>query len=364
MRSVIQRIATGPEMSKDLSRAEARRAMRAILEGEVDPVQAGVFLIALRMKRETDEENLGILEALRDASATVAADVDVLIDIADPYDGYARTLPVSPFLPAVLAASGVAAVSHGVERVGPKFGLTHRQVLCAAGQPVDLSPAEAAAHIADPAIGWAYLDQGAYCPKLHALIGLRELIVKRPAITTAEPCIGPIRARSETHLVTGYVHKGYPRVYTLLARHAGFDSALVVKGVEGGVVPSLQKTGRFVYFRGTGEDRSLEIEPSDLGIDAGPRAAAIRHDSGEEQDTPSAGEAGTAAVEAARAGLAALSGEPGPAREELVFSAAACLYHLGRYPSPALAAQAVREMLDRGLARARFEAGAGAKPRL
>ena len=78
--------------------------------------------------------------------------------------------------------------------------------------------------IADPAIGWAYLDQRAYCPKLHALIGLRELIVKRPAITTAEPCIGPIRGRSETHLVTGYVHKGYPKVYTLLA--ATRDSTL------------------------------------------------------------------------------------------------------------------------------------------
>ena len=30
--------------------------MGSIFAGEVDPVQAGVFLIALRMKRETDEE--------------------------------------------------------------------------------------------------------------------------------------------------------------------------------------------------------------------------------------------------------------------------------------------------------------------
>ena len=119
MRSVIQRIATGPEMSKDISRDEARVAMRAILEGQVDPVQAGIFLIALRMKRETDEENIGILEALRDAGETVTAGVNVLIDIADPYDGFTRTLPASPFLPAVLAACGVPAVCHGVERVGP-----------------------------------------------------------------------------------------------------------------------------------------------------------------------------------------------------------------------------------------------------
>ena len=48
MRSILQRIATGPELSKDISREEACLGMRAILEGEVDPVQAGVFLIADR----------------------------------------------------------------------------------------------------------------------------------------------------------------------------------------------------------------------------------------------------------------------------------------------------------------------------
>ena len=71
MRSIIQRIATGPEMSKDISQAEARAGMRAVLDNAVDPVQAAVFLIALRMKRETDEENRGILDAIRDSSISV-----------------------------------------------------------------------------------------------------------------------------------------------------------------------------------------------------------------------------------------------------------------------------------------------------
>jgi uroporphyrin-III C-methyltransferase/precorrin-2 dehydrogenase/sirohydrochlorin ferrochelatase len=35
------------------------------------------------------------------------------------------------------------------------------------------------------------------------------------------------------------VHKPYPRIYALLARHAGFDSALIVRGVEGSVIPLL-----------------------------------------------------------------------------------------------------------------------------
>ena len=190
MRSILKRIATGPELSKDISYEEARTGMRYVLDGRVDPVQAGIFLIALRMKRETDDENRGVLQAIRDATHAVTANVDDVLDLADPYDGFTRTLPVSPFLPAVLAACGVACVTHGVERMGPKFGVTHRQVLRAAGLPVDLSVEEAAARLADPRLGWAYVDQKVFCPKLHRLADFRTLIVKRPAITTAEVLAG------------------------------------------------------------------------------------------------------------------------------------------------------------------------------
>ena len=66
MRSYLQRIATGPELSKDISLQEARHGMQLILDGRADSVQAGVFLIALRMKRESDDEVRGILEAIRE----------------------------------------------------------------------------------------------------------------------------------------------------------------------------------------------------------------------------------------------------------------------------------------------------------
>ena len=110
MRSIIQRIATGPEMSKDIPRDAARRGMRLVLDGAVDPVQAAVFLIALRMKRETDDENLGLLDAVLETTGTVTAPADDVVDLSDPYNGFNRSLPLSAFLPAVLAACGMPAV--------------------------------------------------------------------------------------------------------------------------------------------------------------------------------------------------------------------------------------------------------------
>ncbi len=352
MHSIIQRVATGPELSKDISRAEARDGMAAILDGRIDPVQAAIFLIALRMKRETDDENLGILDAIRDATLMARANVDELIDIADPYDGYIRTLPAAPFLPAVLAACGVPAISHGVEHMGPKFGLTHRQVLRAAGAAVDLTPVEAAARIADPAIGWAYLDQSSWCPKLHGLAPLRTLIIKRPAITTIETVVGPVRARGRTHLVTGFVHKAYPRIYALLARASGFDSALIVRGVEGGVTPSLRQSGRLFRFDGEEEEYEQEILPGDFGF-AGPlRPPPIPGASADQAPEGGAMSIDTEAIAkaAAAAGLATLAGAPGPTRDALISAAALCLWHLRRHATLGIAADAVRVALDSGRA--------------
>ncbi|MDH3318168.1 MAG: anthranilate phosphoribosyltransferase [Betaproteobacteria bacterium] len=349
MNSILKRIATGPELSKDISREEACAGMRLVLDGQVDPVQAAVFLIALRMKRETDDENRGMLEAIREATHRATAPVDEVLDIGDPYDGYNRTLPAAPFLPPVLAACGVAAVSHGVETMGPKYGVTHRQVLRAAGLPVDLSPEDAAARLGDPAIGWAYVDQKAFCPKLYALADLRTLIVKRPAITTAEVLAGPVRGRLKTHLVTGYVHKPYARVYALLARHAGFDSALIVRGVEGGVIPGLTQTGKVFRYHGTDEETSAEFKPAELGFEQSVRAPRIPGASDEEgSEAPI--DPGTVAKAAAEAGGAALAGARGPTRDCLVYGAALCLWHLGRHASLKDAAAAVRGVLDHGKA--------------
>ncbi|UCE90286.1 MAG: anthranilate phosphoribosyltransferase [Pseudomonadota bacterium] len=360
LRACIQKVATGPEYSKDLSQEETREAMRLVLDGTADPVQTAVFLIALRMKRETDDENKGILQAIRDTMPTIVAPVDELVDVADPYDGYARGLPASPFLAPVLAACGVPAVSHGLQAVGPKFGITHRMVLQAAGADVDLASDAAVQRIADPNIGWAYIDQKAFCPPLHDLVPLRTRIVKRQVLTTVEVLTGPVRARKATHLMTGYVHKAYPPIYAELARFAGFDSALIIRGVEGGIIPSLQQDAKLWFYHDKGEEQFVVSNPATIGIDQPTRAVPLP------EDLPPAGvrddqiataiDSGAAARHAAEAGIAALEGKAGPVRDSLIYGAAICLWHLKRYPSLADAADAVREVIDSGEPLAHFRA--------
>lgn len=356
LRSIIQRIATGPELSKDISRAEAYLGTKAIIEDRVDPVQAGIYLIALRMKRETMDENMGALDAVLETTRRVTAEVDEVVDVADPYDGFVRCLPVSAFLGPLMAEFGVHVVSHSADKVGPKYGVTARHVLAAAGVPVDLPPSRAAARLADPVIGWTYVDQAQYNPSMHGLVPLRTRIVKRQVITTVEVLAKPIQGRHKTHFFTGYVHKPYPPVYAQLARAAGFQSACIVRGNEGGVIPSLNKEVKYFYYHDLGQEIEANVDPISLGIDRPVRAVplpdAVRGEPGEDEIVAAIDVPATARA-AAEAGLRALRGERGPAFDSLVLAGAIMLHHLGKAASAVEAAARVRAVLDSGSAAAR-----------
>ena len=363
MTSIIQRVATGPQMSKSISYDEARAGMRLVLEELADPIQSAVFLIGLRVKRETDDENKGVLQGIRDNTKTIVADVDELVDIADPYNGYGRSLPSSPFLPVLLAEAGAPAVSHGIETVGPKFGVTHNQVLQAAGVSVELTGEEAGKQISNPEIGWAYVDQRSFCPSLFGLADFRKRIVKRAAISTAEVLTGPVRGRKKTHLLTGYVHNEYPPIYTMLARHSGFDSALLLRGTEGGVTPSLRKRGEFVRYWEQGEDKVVEADPAEIGIEQVNRLVPIPPALLPKKDREFGPDENNAEIAklAAKEGLAALEGKNSPTSDALLYSASLTLWHLGRYDSVPDAAFVVREILSSGTTVERFRRAAGAK---
>ncbi|MEE9446602.1 MAG: hypothetical protein V3V09_01490 [Arenicellales bacterium] len=360
MRSYIQRVATGPELGKSISSAEAKDGMMSVLSGEMDAVQSAVYLIGLRMKRETEEENIGSIQGLLANVQSADVAVDDLVDIADPFDGFARGVPASTFLPAVMSACGLPAVLQGAEYIGPKYGVTHRKILRAADINVDLNPAQAAAQIENNDIGWAYLDQQKSCPALHDVLSLRERMVKRSVLTTIETITRPLHAR-RTHMLGGFVHRAYPPVYTMLAKQAGYDTAMVVRGVEGGVLPSLSQVARYFRFdEKTNEDEKVRLDPKEMGIDQSERAVPLPDDlpKPERQPDALASPVDTEAVAslAAQMGQAALAGEQGAMYDSLVYGTAIALHHTGKAESLSAAADLARAAIDSGAAQARFNA--------
>jgi anthranilate phosphoribosyltransferase len=329
----IGRIASGPRHAKSLTREVARRAMCEVLDG-YDEVRAALFLIALRMKRESDDEFLGVLDALLERSDRCVAEAERVVDIAEPYDGFVRTKPVTPWIAPVLAACGLPTVVHGLRELSPKNGVTAHQLLAVAGLSTQLSVTEAASNVADESIGWAYVDQSRILASLHHLVGLRRRLVKRTVLNTNERVIGPIRGARRTDLVIGYVHAPYRDTYQLLAKECGFSRALLLKGLEGGVAPPLAKASEVygVDFD-TGRSWNERIESTMCNLARPERSIESTR---------------TDAAHAASFALSALRGEGGPMADAITYSAATCLWGLGECTSLGEAAERVRAVIENG----------------
>jgi len=338
----IRKVATGPHLSKDLSQDEAYAATLEILNGEAEPVRAAIFFIAMRMKRETNEENLGILQALQAITVQQHTEVDDLLIFADPYNGFNRHCPVTAFLPAVLAASGLATISQGVFEMGPKFGVTHAQVLTLAGYNIEQTVADANQAVNQSQIGWAYVDQAQASSKLFALQELRTQMIKRPSLATLEKMIMPLKAKHRTHLAIGFVHKEYPAILAWLADAFGYDSAFIARGLEGGIVPTLRDVSNNHQLL-NGEMLACSLDPKQFGIEQDTRGVKVDDVVTDERTLDE--------------GLQALSGQTGPAYDSLVFGAAIALWHVGLFSSQAKAADHVRSTINSGKAKAHFDSG-------
>ena len=339
----IKKVATGPHLSKDLTQDEAYAAMTEILSGKADPVQAAIFFIALRIKRETDAENKGILQAMQAVTEQVTVDIKQLLTLSDPYNGYNRHQPIVAFLPAVLAASGLPTLSQGVWEMGPKFGITHAQVLAEAGVATRLSTAQIAQQISQTNCAWAYSDQSQASPRLYALQDLRTRMIKRPSLATLEKLMMPIKAQ-RNYLQIGFVHKEYPAILASVADYAGFDLALIVRGIEGSIVPTLREASN-CFIGSKGEAISLPIDPTEFDIQQTTRGVLPQ------QDQP------ISASQTVELGLQALSGQTGVAHDSLVLAGAMALWQYGVQTSPQQAADVIRHSFKSGKAKAYFEQG-------
>lgn len=357
LRSAIQKVATGPEFSKNITEEDSYNSMLNILDSESDPIQAAIYLIAMRMKRETMDENIGSLKALIDKSNIITADVDELLDIAEPYNGFLRNTPMSAFLPSVFSSIGIPCVTHGVETVGPKFGLTTKKILETAGIKVSNSSQEASDFLGNKDIGWSYIDQEKFCKPLYDLINLRTRMVKRTVLTTIEVLVGPIRGKDKTHLLTGYVHAAYPPVYSDLAKVSGFDSAVLVKGVEGGVSPALRGDGKVFYYYDNSEMQETKFNPKNISIEQNMRAVPLPELEKKEEikldEISSDINVDDFSSKAVEIGIDALNGKDGPAKDTLVYTGAITLSIIKNIDFNDAAVQ-IRKSIDSGKAKEFF----------
>ncbi len=135
---------------------------------------------------------------------------------------------------------------------------------------------------------------------------------------------------------------------------------MAIRGIEGGIIPSLKQTAEVHRYRDAGENTVTTLDPVSMQIRQETRAVPLpqalpnpipRADG----VTPEIDATAVAEATAAK-GRAALAGEPGAAFDALVYGAAICLHQVGRAQSLDAAAEHARQVIMNGSALMRLEA--------
>ena len=248
MKDYLQKIAAGPRLSKDLTEAEAEDALNLILDDVVSKVRAGVFLIAARMKLETIPENIGYWRALQNHVVPVKVDLNQLMQIADPFDGFQRIPYFGFYAIPVIAQLGLPVYGHSALPLPPKFGITFEDIL---QNHYKVAEGKHRLTLLEK-YQFGYLSTADTLPQLEALRFLRTEIVKRPMLATLEKILMPVKARKNI-LATTYFHRGYETALTEIGKLSQFDKVIVGNGMEGTTLLGVHKEAKVFIQENTDE---------------------------------------------------------------------------------------------------------------
>src|SRR5579864_218805 len=244
-------------LGENLTRDEARSAMRSLVDGDATPSQIAGFAIALRMKGETPEEIAGLAEVQREAATRVEAGDDVVDVVGTGGDG-AGTFNISTLSALVVASAGGRVAKHGNRSVTSACGAA--DFLEAIGIAIDLSPEGVARCVRETGFGFMFAPQ--YHPAMrHAIVPRREIGV-RTVFNILGPLTNPAGARRQ---LTGVAVPGLGETLARVLDLLGARHAMVVHGQDGLDEISVCAPTNVHEARG-GEVRSYVVEPEQFGL--------------------------------------------------------------------------------------------------
>lgn len=221
--TTLRLVGRGPTLSRPLTQDEAEAAMGMVLDGGVEPLQLGAFLLLLRYRGETSEELAGFVRAAR-ARSEAPAEARVDLDWPSYADAH-KQLPYFLLSALLLARNGYRVLVHGVEGVGPA---TTRHGLATLGLPEASSPDEAARQL--DATNLAYLPVEAAVPELARLLGLKPYLGLRTFANTMARELNPFGAACQ---MQGVFHPPYLELHRQTQRLLGQPRAATFKGGGG-----------------------------------------------------------------------------------------------------------------------------------
>jgi len=252
LKSHIARVADG----QSLSRAETAEAFGILMSGEATPSQIGAFLMALRVRGETQEEFEGAVEAMRARMLTVEAPRGA-IDIVGTGGDAKGSLNISTASAFVAAGCGVKVAKHGNRALSSKSGAA--DTLMALGVNLELTPARIAECIEEAGVGFMFAP--AHHPAMRHVGPTRVELGTRTIFNLLGPMCNPGRVRRQLLGVFS------PRWLDTIARVLGELGSEKVWVAHGDGYDEITVTGPTqIAALENGKVRSFEITPEQYGL--------------------------------------------------------------------------------------------------
>ena len=251
--NILEHLRNGNDLTPDM----AKQAFGSLLQGELEPAQAGALLLGLSMKGETAEE-LGEAVNMALQQARVIPDltkkrIDTCGTGGDGKNSFNCSTAVSLFL----ADMGYQVVKHGNKGVSSKCGSA--DIIKALGFPFVGSPEEAHAELAKRNFVFLFAPQ--FHPAFKYVAPIRQSLGIRTLFNLVGPLINPALP---THQLMGVPSPEFAPLMAAVLAKRGIKAA-VVHGAGG--FDELTPCGPCqVIFVNEGKTTTTQFDPQPLGF--------------------------------------------------------------------------------------------------
>ena len=317
---------------REIFHDEMLSLMRQIMRGEMSPTLIAAIITGLRVKKETIGEITAAAQVMREFSTKVeVGDRAHLLDTCGTGGDSARTYNISTATVFVAAAAGAKVAKHGGRSVSSKSGSA--DVLEALGVNLNLTPGQVAECIDQTGVGFMF------APNHHSAMKYAAPVRRELGVRTLFNILGPLTnpAGAGNQLI-GVFHQDLVGILARVLQRLGSRHVMVVHGMEG--LDEISISGDTLI--GELEDdevREYVINPKQFGIASSALSEIQVKDGGESKDMM----------------LAALSNQPGPARDILALNAGAAIYVAGLADSHQAGVRLALQTIASGAAKAKLD---------
>lgn len=242
----------------DLGAEKTELALQEMIDGKATPAQISAFLIALKMKGETEDEIYALVKRLRECSKKIPLEREDVIDLCGTGGDGKSSFNISTISAFVVAGAGVKVAKHGNRAISSRCGSA--DLIEGLGIKPPESPLKIKKAIEEVGIGFIFAPF--FHPSMKNIQPVRKEIGVRTIFNVLGPLLNPAEIKRQ---LIGFFDEKVMKKVSMVLKKLGGERYLLVHSRDGLDEISISKpTFSILVEREKTEER--EIVPEEIGI--------------------------------------------------------------------------------------------------